>query len=153
MADEANLSDIYFRYFICIELLFCWPVATQAVILEEKIASGNIAAEYESLLRKRPPADCRIALRPENASRNRFPNIVPYEDSRVKLIPTTSNPFGYINANHITVHNGTTSLRCTLCYTAWCHTSITYDIRVYYNRYHAQDRQYVYCLSLGKLLA
>ena len=72
--------------------------------LEEKLRSNSAAAEYEALpLKRQPAADFRVALRPENASRNWFPNVLPYEDSRVRLIPTASNPHGYINASHVNV--------------------------------------------------
>ncbi|XP_067941317.1 tyrosine-protein phosphatase non-receptor type 21-like isoform X2 [Watersipora subatra] len=69
--------------------------------LEEKLHTDTIAAEYESLLKKRQPADCRVALRPENDARNRFPSVLPYEETRVRLIATNTNPHGYINASHI----------------------------------------------------
>ena len=75
----------------------------QLMALEEKLRSGVLAAEYESLLQKTQPADCRVALRPENASRNRFPNVLPYEETRVRLIATPNNPHGYINASHVKV--------------------------------------------------
>lgn len=75
----------------------------QVIVLEEKLNADSIAAEYESILKKRQPADCRVALRPENGKRNRFPNVLPYEDTRVRLLATTTNPHGYINASHVQV--------------------------------------------------
>lgn len=65
--------------------------------------SDEIAAEYDKLLKKRQPADCRVALSPENSSRNRYYIVLPYEDTRVRLLGTKQNPHGYINANHVNV--------------------------------------------------
>lgn len=31
------------------------------------------------------------------------PDFLPYDDNRVKIIPTRDNRLGYINASHITV--------------------------------------------------
>ena len=84
------------------------------VVLEEKLNTDAIAAEYESILKKRHQADCRVALRPENGKRNRFPNYLPYEDTRVRLLATPTNPHGYINASHVQV--GSCMYISTLCY-------------------------------------
>jgi tyrosine-protein phosphatase non-receptor type 14/21 len=44
-----------------------------------------------------------IASGPNNINRNRFKDVLPYDDNRVKLTPTKDNPQGYINASHIRV--------------------------------------------------
>merc|ERR1719209_1552344 len=73
--------------------------------LESKINGGQVFAEFEKIPRKRPPMlmDVTTASMEENESRNRFKDVLPYEDTRVKLKPTGSNPNGYINASHIKI--------------------------------------------------
>lgn len=51
---------------------------------------------------KRNP-DFTTALHPDNASRNRYKDVLPYEENRVRLTPTKDNKMGYVNASHITV--------------------------------------------------
>lgn len=34
---------------------------------------------------------------------HRFNDVVPYEETRVRLSPNKENKYGYINASHITV--------------------------------------------------
>ncbi|CAI2314770.1 unnamed protein product [Caenorhabditis sp. 36 PRJEB53466] len=43
------------------------------------------------------------ALDPLNTARNPFTNILPYDQNRVKLTKSESNPDGYINASHISL--------------------------------------------------
>merc|ERR1719383_1682974 len=73
--------------------------------LEGKVNGGQVFAEFEKIPRKRPPMlmDVTTASMEENESRNRFKDVLPYEDTRVKLKPTGSNPNGYINASHIKI--------------------------------------------------
>lgn len=59
--------------------------------------------EYESVPMCRPGRQCTIASYPENVDKNRYQDVVPYEDTRVKLVPTKENSIGYINASHIRV--------------------------------------------------
>lgn len=51
---------------------------------------------------KRNP-DFTTALHPDNVARNRYKDVLPYEENRVRLTPTKENKMGYINASHITV--------------------------------------------------
>lgn len=63
-----------------------------------------VFTEYERIQKKRLlDGECSIAHLPENAERNRFQDVLPYDDTRVELVPTKENNTGYINASHIKV--------------------------------------------------
>ncbi|XP_047410297.1 tyrosine-protein phosphatase non-receptor type 21-like [Sciurus carolinensis] len=63
-----------------------------------------VFTEYERILKKwLVDGECSIARLPENAERNRFQDVLPYDDARVELVPTKENNTGYINASHIKV--------------------------------------------------
>ncbi|XP_038631988.1 tyrosine-protein phosphatase non-receptor type 21 isoform X1 [Scyliorhinus canicula] len=70
-------------------------------ILELRLEQKMVFTEYERVQKKNSAAECTIALLPENAERNRFPDVIPYDDNRVELVPTKENNTGYINASHI----------------------------------------------------
>ncbi|RXG69253.1 Tyrosine-protein phosphatase non-receptor type 14, partial [Armadillidium vulgare] len=80
----------------------------KAIELEEKIASMDIVREYESIPRIKNNPDFTSALRSENVPRNRYKDIVPYEENRVKITPSKDNKAGYVNASHITASVGDT---------------------------------------------
>ncbi|XP_041831905.1 tyrosine-protein phosphatase non-receptor type 14-like [Melanotaenia boesemani] len=71
--------------------------------LELKLEEERVFTEYEQVPKKR--ADCILtsATLPENTERNRFRDVVPYEENRVELVPNKENNTGYINASHIKV--------------------------------------------------
>ncbi|KAM7367915.1 hypothetical protein PAMP_014180 [Pampus punctatissimus] len=71
--------------------------------LELKLEEERVFTEYEQVLKK--TADCVLttATLPENTERNRFRDVVPYEQNRVELVPNKENNTGYINASHIKV--------------------------------------------------
>ncbi|XP_028295357.1 tyrosine-protein phosphatase non-receptor type 14-like [Gouania willdenowi] len=71
--------------------------------LELKLEEERVFTEYEQVPKKR--ADCLLttATLPENSERNRFRDVVPYEENRVELVPNKENNTGYINASHIKV--------------------------------------------------
>uniref|UniRef100_A0A803T5A0 Tyrosine-protein phosphatase non-receptor type n=1 Tax=Anolis carolinensis TaxID=28377 RepID=A0A803T5A0_ANOCA len=72
--------------------------------LEQRLEQGMVFTEYERIQKKRlMDGDCSIARLPENAERNRFQDVLPYDDTRVELVPTKENNTGYINASHIKV--------------------------------------------------
>ncbi|XP_032997437.1 tyrosine-protein phosphatase non-receptor type 21 isoform X2 [Lacerta agilis] len=72
--------------------------------LEQGLEQGMVFTEYERIQKKRLlDGDCSIARLPENAERNRFQDVLPYDDTRVELVPTKENNTGYINASHIKV--------------------------------------------------
>uniref|UniRef100_A0A673L7J8 Tyrosine-protein phosphatase non-receptor type n=1 Tax=Sinocyclocheilus rhinocerous TaxID=307959 RepID=A0A673L7J8_9TELE len=87
--------------------LFSTPSRTvcflQCKILEQRMEQGMVFTEYEQVPKKRPNCECTIALMPENSDRNRFRDVLPYDDTRVELVPTKENNTGYINASHIRV--------------------------------------------------
>lgn len=73
-------------------------------ILEQRLEQGMVFTEYERILKKRlVDGECTTARLPENAERNRFQDVLPYDDARVELVPTKENNTGYINASHIKV--------------------------------------------------
>ncbi|XP_003787016.1 tyrosine-protein phosphatase non-receptor type 21 isoform X1 [Otolemur garnettii] len=73
-------------------------------ILEQRLEQGMVFTEYERILKKRlVDGECSIARLPENAERNRFQDVLPYDDARVELVPTKENNTGYINASHIKI--------------------------------------------------
>ncbi|XP_063352944.1 tyrosine-protein phosphatase non-receptor type 21 isoform X2 [Pelmatolapia mariae] len=69
-------------------------------VLEQHMEKGEVLKEYESIP-KRPRGECTIAQLPESGDRNRFQDVLPYDDTRVELVPTKENNTGYINASHI----------------------------------------------------
>ncbi|KAM6973397.1 tyrosine-protein phosphatase non-receptor type 21 isoform 2-T2 [Aplochiton taeniatus] len=70
-------------------------------VLEQRVEQGMVFTEYEQVPKRRPTGDCAIALLPESGERNRFQDVLPYDDTRVELVPTKENNTGYINASHI----------------------------------------------------
>ena len=73
---------------------------------------GMVFTEYEQVAKRRPTGDCSIAQLPESGERNRFQDVLPYDDTRVELVPTKENNTGYINASHIRVMLQTTYTIC-----------------------------------------
>uniref|UniRef100_A0A8C9WMH1 Tyrosine-protein phosphatase non-receptor type n=1 Tax=Scleropages formosus TaxID=113540 RepID=A0A8C9WMH1_SCLFO len=72
-------------------------------ILEQQLEKGMVFTEYEQLPKKFLDAECSVAQLPENSERNRFQDVLPYDNTRVELVPTKENNTGYINASHIKV--------------------------------------------------
>lgn len=77
-------------------------IISQRVILESKL-EGQLFAEFEMIAKKRHKCECGIATLERNRERNRYHDVVPYDDNRVLLVPSKVNPDGYINASHIRV--------------------------------------------------
>ncbi|XP_049596429.1 tyrosine-protein phosphatase non-receptor type 21 isoform X2 [Syngnathus scovelli] len=75
-------------------------------ILEQHMEMGELLKEYESIPKCRPAAECTVAQMAESADKNRFQDVLPYDDTRVELVPTKENNTGYINASHIKVNVG-----------------------------------------------
>lgn len=79
---------------------------------------GELLKEYESIPRRHPAGECSVAQQPESADKNRFQDVLPYDNTRVELVPTKENNTGYINASHIKVssavmfHNPREDERC-----------------------------------------
>ncbi|XP_070698138.1 tyrosine-protein phosphatase non-receptor type 21 isoform X3 [Pempheris klunzingeri] len=72
-------------------------------VLEQHMERGELLKEYESIPKRRPSGECTIAQLPESGDKNRFQDVLPYDDTRVELVPTKENNTGYINASHIRV--------------------------------------------------
>jgi len=72
---------------------------------------GQLFAEFEQIANKRQKPECMVATLERNREQNRFKDVVPYDDNRVRITPTRTNPDGYINASHIKVCSDT----CLLC--------------------------------------
>ncbi|XP_030069602.1 tyrosine-protein phosphatase non-receptor type 21 [Microcaecilia unicolor] len=75
--------------------------------LEQRLEQGMVFTEYERIQKRRlVGGECTIARLPENAERNRYQDVLPYDDTRVELVPTKENNTGYINASHVKVTVG-----------------------------------------------
>uniref|UniRef100_A0AC35UCD1 Tyrosine-protein phosphatase domain-containing protein n=1 Tax=Rhabditophanes sp. KR3021 TaxID=114890 RepID=A0AC35UCD1_9BILA len=74
-------------------------------IPKKRVSAGTI---YLKLTFKRTILICpnNSALNIQNISKNRSNYILPYEDTRVSIQPTTHNINGYINASHIKIPLG-----------------------------------------------
>lgn len=59
--------------------------------------------EFEQIPKRKERAQFECALHEENKNLNFDPDFLPYDDNRVKIIPTRDNRLGYVNASHITV--------------------------------------------------
>lgn len=64
---------------------------------------GELLKEYESIPRRHPAGECCVAQQPESSDKNRFHDVLPYDSTRVELVPTKENNTGYINASHVKV--------------------------------------------------
>src|SRR5277367_100971 len=75
----------------------------QCQMMEAKLADGQVFMEFEQIPKKLAVADYKTAQLPENVARNRFRDVLPYDENRVKVTPTKDNKTGYINASHVVV--------------------------------------------------
>ncbi|KAI5614981.1 tyrosine-protein phosphatase non-receptor type 21 isoform X2 [Silurus asotus] len=69
--------------------------------LELRLEEERIFAEYEQIPKKRAECNLGMATLPDNVDRNRFRDMLPYDENRVELVPNKENNTGYINASHI----------------------------------------------------
>ncbi|XP_025834332.1 tyrosine-protein phosphatase non-receptor type 14 [Agrilus planipennis] len=79
---------------------------TMCQLLENKLADSQLFFEFDKIPKKKQNADFSTALHPDNAKFNRFKDVLPYEENRLRLTPTKENRSGYINASHITATVG-----------------------------------------------
>ncbi|XP_078261030.1 tyrosine-protein phosphatase non-receptor type 14-like isoform X2 [Rhinoraja longicauda] len=79
------------------------PMDERCKMLERKLEEDMVFTEYEQIPKKMVDGIFTTATLPENAERNRFRDVVPYEENRVELVPTKENNTGYVNASHIKV--------------------------------------------------
>ena len=56
--------------------------------------------------RRKAGADFGTAAHSDNVSRNQYQDVLPYEENRVRLMPSRDNKMGYINASHISAAVG-----------------------------------------------
>lgn len=69
------------------------------LLLAESLESGAISGQFEQLYRRNqniPITDCHL---PQNAAKNRYKDISPYDSTRVVLVDCPGGD--YINANHV----------------------------------------------------
>ncbi|XP_064647817.1 tyrosine-protein phosphatase non-receptor type 4-like isoform X4 [Lineus longissimus] len=67
------------------------------MLLQEALESGAALAQFEQLYRKKPGMTMQAARQSENIPKNRYRDISPYDQTRVKLKASSSGD--YINAN------------------------------------------------------
>ncbi|XP_060034419.1 tyrosine-protein phosphatase non-receptor type 14 [Erinaceus europaeus] len=79
------------------------PMDDRFRALKQRLEEGMVFTEYEQIPKKKANGAFSTAALPENAERGRVREVVPYEDNRVRLVPTKENSTGYINASHIKV--------------------------------------------------
>ncbi|XP_065560769.1 tyrosine-protein phosphatase non-receptor type 21-like isoform X2 [Artemia franciscana] len=79
------------------------PVSKDSLLqaLVNRMSSDQLHLEFELIPKRKPHADFATAAHSENAPRNRYTDILPYEENRIRLTPSRENRFGYINASHI----------------------------------------------------
>ncbi|XP_066904101.1 tyrosine-protein phosphatase non-receptor type 21 isoform X3 [Halyomorpha halys] len=79
-------------------------------LLEKKLLDyprSTLFFEFEKIHKQKSNCDFGTASLSENLARNRFNDVLPYEETRVRLSPSKENKYGYINASHITATVGT----------------------------------------------
>ncbi|XP_073955482.1 protein tyrosine phosphatase non-receptor pez [Choristoneura fumiferana] len=83
---------------------------TMCQLLERKMSDEQLSFAFEQIPKGRATGgSVRTALLPQHAALNGLStDNLPYEDNRVKLTPTPTNPHGYMNASHITMTVGST---------------------------------------------
>jgi tyrosine-protein phosphatase non-receptor type 14/21 len=79
---------------------------TMCKLLENKLADTHLFSEFDKFPKKKQTADFTTACHRDNMQFNRFKDVLPYEDNRLRLTPTKNNKYGYINASHITATVG-----------------------------------------------
>ncbi|XP_035989563.1 tyrosine-protein phosphatase non-receptor type 3 [Fundulus heteroclitus] len=67
--------------------------------LERGIQSGTLSFHFENLYKRKPGLSLCCARQPENQEKNRYRDVLPYDDTRVVL----QGKEDYINASHVTV--------------------------------------------------
>ncbi|UJR08722.1 hypothetical protein I4U23_012979 [Adineta vaga] len=70
---------------------------------DSKILNNTIYDEFDSIPLARINSSIQDGRLSENIRRNRYADVIPYDDTRVRLIPTKENLHGYINASHVKI--------------------------------------------------
>jgi tyrosine-protein phosphatase non-receptor type 14/21 len=83
------------------------PKESIGSFLEAKLAEGEVVREFEKIPKKKTVGcNVSVATMPENIARNRFRDVVPYDENRVKITNDKENKLGYVNASHISATVG-----------------------------------------------
>ena len=69
--------------------------------IEEGLLSGSLVREFEQIPILRQDLSRATSLRRGNEAKNRYRDVLPYDDTRVKLSNSS-----YINASWIDIHTG-----------------------------------------------
>ena len=75
------------------------PLSQSLLLLEESLDSGAILGQFEQLYRRNPAMLMSVCHAAENATKNRYRDISPYDSTRYRL--TTCPSGDYINGNHV----------------------------------------------------
>ena len=73
----------------------------RALPLIERISVPSLVTEYELIPREKAAATSNVASHADNLAKNRFRDVLPYDENRISLTPTKDNKLGYVNASHI----------------------------------------------------
>ena len=85
------------------------PKEEIGAFLEQKLREGEVLREFENIPKKRTTAGYahKVSCQPENIPRNRFQDVLPYDDNRIRLFnPDKDNKAGYVNASHVSATVG-----------------------------------------------
>jgi len=84
------------------------PRESLAFLLKSKLTEGEVVKEFERIPKKKVDweSHVNIASMVENVPRNRFKDVVPYDENRVKITNEKDNRYGYVNASHISATVG-----------------------------------------------
>ena len=77
----------------------------QLADFESKVSSNSVYDEFDLIPISRLNSSTEDGRLPENTRRNRYTDVIPYDDTRVRLIPNKENLHGYINASHVKVRS------------------------------------------------
>ena len=66
----------------------------------------KVVREFERIPKKKANCSVSVASLLENLPRNRFKDVVPYDENRVKITSDKENKLGYVNASHISATVG-----------------------------------------------
>ncbi|XP_069124056.1 tyrosine-protein phosphatase non-receptor type 13-like isoform X2 [Argopecten irradians] len=80
-------------------------------LLQRKIEHDDPMEEYKELRQVKMTDNCSIGRLPENKSRNRFRNVLPYDLNRVELCSEN----GYVNASHVILNVANTECHYIAC--------------------------------------
>jgi len=83
------------------------PKESIGPFLETKLLEGDVVREFEQIPKKKSTGcNTTVAHLAENEERNRFLDVVPYDENRVRINNEKDNKYGYINASHISATVG-----------------------------------------------